>query len=140
VASASENVEMLKRTYRDWHESKGQSVKGWLDLVADHIRVRSLAGGAPGVEFTKEARSKAEFAAYFRGLLADWEMIHYTVEQFIAEGDHVVMRGSTAWRNRKTRRVIDTPKADFWTFRDGKAVEFHEFYDTAGVLAALAPA
>jgi uncharacterized protein len=29
-----------------------------------------------------------------------------------------------------------TPKADFWTFRDGKVVEFHEFYDTAALIAA----
>jgi ketosteroid isomerase-like protein len=32
-----------------------------------------------------------------------------------------------------------TPKADFWTFRNGKAVEFHEFYDTAALIAAAKP-
>jgi ketosteroid isomerase-like protein len=28
------------------------------------------------------------------------------------------------------------PKADFWRFRDGKVVEFHEFYDTAALYDA----
>jgi ketosteroid isomerase-like protein len=30
-------------------------------------------------------------------------------------------------------------KADFWTFRDGKVVEFHELYDTAALLAGARP-
>ena len=40
-------------------------------------------------------------------------------------------RGRTAHRPD-----VDTPKADFWTFRDGKIVEFYELYDTAALLAA----
>jgi hypothetical protein len=63
-------------------------------------------------------------------------MIHYTTEQFIVEGDDIAVRGSTSWRNRKTGLVCDTPKADFWTFRDGKIVEFREYYDTAALIAA----
>jgi ketosteroid isomerase-like protein len=31
---------------------------------------------------------------------------------------------------------VDTPKIDFWRFRDGKVVEFYEYYDTARVFAA----
>jgi len=32
----------------------------------------------------------------------------------------------------------ETPKVDFWRFRDGKAVEFYEYFDTACVAAAAA--
>jgi ketosteroid isomerase-like protein len=46
------------------------------------------------------------------------------------------MLGSTAWRNRRTQRVVDTPKADLLTFRGGRIVEFFEFYDTAKLFAA----
>ena len=66
-------------------------------------------------------------------------MINYKTEEFIAEGERVAVRGSTAWQNRKTKRVVDTPKADFWTFRDGKVTEFHEFYDTAALIDGDAP-
>ena len=66
-------------------------------------------------------------------------MVHYTTGDFIAEGERVAMLGSTGWRNRKTGRVLDTPKADFWTFRDGKIVEFHELYDNAALIAAATP-
>src|SRR5262249_25964551 len=83
--------------------------------------------------------SKEQFKRYFDGLLADWEMINYKTGQFIAEGERVAMLGSTAWRNRRTGREVDTPKADFWTFEGGKVVEFHELYDTAGLAAAAQP-
>jgi uncharacterized protein len=63
-------------------------------------------------------------------------MIHYTVDEYIAQDDAVFARGSTAWRNKKTGKTVDTPKADFWRFRDGKVVEFYEYYDTAGIIAA----
>ena len=131
------NVARLKHAYRQWHETRGGSTEVRLDLAADDVRVGSLADGAQGVEFTKRVRSRDEFRRYFEGLRTDWEMIHYTTDQFVAEGAVVVMRGSTAWRHRKTGREVDTPKADFVTFRDGKIVEFYEFYDTAALLAAL---
>lgn len=119
--------------------SKGKSVQTWVDLFADNVRLRSLADGRPGADFTREVRSKNEVMQYFTGLLNDWEMIHYTTDDFIVDGERVAMRGSTAWRNLKTGRTVETRKADFVTFRDGKIVEFDEFYDTAGLLAALQP-
>jgi uncharacterized protein len=114
-------------------------VKVWLDLVADDVKVRSLAAGAPAAPFTGAIDSKQQFQRYFDGLLADWEMINYKTGLFIAEGERVARLGSTAWRHRKTGREVDTPKADFWTFRDGKVVEFHELYDTAALVAASQP-
>jgi ketosteroid isomerase-like protein len=122
MGSPSDNVAKLKHAYRQWHESKGGSVKAWLDLMADDVRCFSLAAGAPSAEFTAPISSKKDFERYFKGLLADWEMIHYTTDTFVAEGDRVAVLGSTAWRNRKTGRSVDTAKADFWTFRDGKVV------------------
>jgi ketosteroid isomerase-like protein len=136
MSNPGENVARLKDAYRQWHESKGGSVQAWLDLMADDVSVRSLANGGAGAEFTSEIRSKADFKRYFDGLLGEWEMINYRTGEFIAEGDWVAMRGSTAWKNRATGRVVDTPKADFWRFRDGKVVEFHEFYDTAALFDA----
>jgi hypothetical protein len=139
MGTPAENVAKLKDAYRQWHETKGASVKVWLDLMADDVKVRSLGAGAPAVPFTSKINSKEQFKGYFEGLLGDWEMINYKTGHFIAEGERVAMLGSTAWRNRKTRREVDTPKADFWTFRDGKVVEFYEFYDTAALAAAAQP-
>ncbi len=137
--SDPKNAAKLRQAYEQWHKTKGQSVDTWMDLFADNVRLRSLAGGRPGADFTREVRSKMEMGKYFSGLLGDWDMIHYTADEFIVDGDRIAMRGSTAWRHRKTGRQVETRKADFVTFKDGKIVEFEEFYDTAGLLAAVQP-
>ena len=139
MGTPAQNVAILKEAYRQWHDTRGASVKVWLDLMADDVKVRSLADGKPAASFTTASNSKEQFKRYFDGLLAEWDMIHYKTDQFIAEGDRVAMLGSTAWRNRRTGREVNTPKADFWTFRDGKIVAFYERYDTAALVAAAQP-
>ena len=76
--------------------------------------------------------------AYFDGLLSGWTMVHYTMDEYIAQGDAVCARGSTAWINKSTGKKAETPKVDFWRFRDGKAIEFYEYFDTACVADAAA--
>ena len=132
-------MKVLKEAYARWHDSKGQSADHWMTVVADDIEFGSLARGTPEMAFATRYSNREALRDYFAGLLNDWEMIHYTVDEFVAQGDAVFMRGSTAWRNKRTGKEVDTPKIDFWRFRDGKAVEFYEYYDTARVVAAATP-
>ena len=136
MGDEAKNVEILKEAYARWHDSKGGSVDHWMSIVADDIRFGSLAQGAAPVAFATNYSNRAALRGYFDGLLSDWEMIHYTVDEFVAQGECVFARGSTAWRNKQTRKVVDTPKADFWRLRGGKVVEFYEYYDTARLIAA----
>jgi uncharacterized protein len=131
-----EHVAKLKRTYRLWAESKGSSFKPWLDLLSERLSFRSLADGIPGAEFTRGGDSRADVMRYFDELSQEWEMMRFEVDTFIAQHDRVAVLGSCAWRHRRTNKVADTPKADFYRFEGGRIVEFIEFYDTAKVLAA----
>ena len=134
--SETANVELLRRAYDLWNDSKANSVDHWLDLVADDVRWRSLAAGATGMEFTRDYDSKAGVEKYFADLGRQWAMNYYTVDEFIAQGDRVVMVGRCGWRNKQTGATIDTPKVDILTIRDSRIVEFFELYDTAKVLSA----
>ena len=136
MGDAAQNVEILKDAYKRWADSKGGSVDHWMSLCCEDIQFGSLARGAPEMCFANCYDNRSALRGYFEGLVADWEMIHYTVDEFVADGDKVVMRGSTAWRNKRTGQVAETPKVDFWRFRDGKVAEFYEYYDTARVFAA----
>jgi uncharacterized protein len=136
MSDEARNVELLKDAYGRWHDSKGASVDHWMSIVADDVRFGSLAQAAPVMSFACNYDSRESLRGYFDGLLSDWEMIHYTVDEFVAQGDAVFMRGSTAWRHKRTGKAVETPKIDFWRFRDGKAVEYYEYYDTARVFAA----
>ena len=136
---ATENVAKLKDAYRRWHETKGGSDQVWLDLMADDIKIRSIAAGAAPLEFTKKMSAKSQMQEYFAGLRRDWEMKYYTTDFFIAEGDRVAVQCMISFMFKSTGKVMVTPKADFWTFKDGKAIAFYEYYDTAALIEATKP-
>ena len=139
MGNEARHVEALKQAYARWSESKGKSSDHWLDMVHENIRFGSLAQGAPRVDFLTSYNSRDALTAYFSAILKDWDMVHFSADEYVAQGDAVVMRGSMAWRNKHTGKTVETPKVDFWRFRDGKAVEFYEYYDTARVIAAAMP-
>src|SRR5687768_1034991 len=117
MGTSAENVAKLKDAYQRWDQSKGKDTSMWTNLMAPDVRLRSLAGGRPGLEFTQECSSAADVARYLEGLTSDWEMLHYKTDVFAVDGERVVMLGSTSWRHKKTSQVFDTPKADLVTFR-----------------------
>ncbi|MEJ8856857.1 nuclear transport factor 2 family protein [Variovorax robiniae] len=136
TAEEERNVEILREGYRLWHESRAESSDYWMKLMADDVHWRSLGGGAAGSEFTRECSGKPLVQKYFEEMGSQWEMLGYDANEFIAQGDRVVMLGACRWRHRKTGKVVDSPKADVLRMRDGKLVDFMEFYDTAQAIAA----
>ncbi len=131
MSDESKNIEILKDAYDRWHETKAGSVDHWLYLMTDDVNFRSLAEGAKTMEFTRTSSCKDDVKHYFAGLTTDWEMIYYRIDEYIAQGDRVVALGHVSFKNNRTGKVLETPKADFHKFRDGKICEFFEFYDTA---------
>jgi uncharacterized protein len=133
------NVSLLKEAYKKWHDTKAGSAAHWLSLMTDDIQFRSLAAGAPRMEFTRTSTCKNDVKDYFTQLTSEWEMIRYDIDEYIAQGDRVVALGSCVYRNKKTGKILETPKADFHRFRDGKMCEFFEFYDTAQAISQATP-
>src|SRR5947207_12446708 len=104
------NVAVLTEAYRRWSESRGGSVDHWLSICAENLRFGSLAQGAvPAASYLGSYSARNELAKYFDGLKHDWEMIEYRVDQFVAQGERVVMLGFCSWRHRKTGKAVSTP-------------------------------
>jgi uncharacterized protein len=133
------HVALLREAYKKWHDTKGGSVDDWLELMTDDIQFRSLAGGAAKMEFTRTSTCKDEVKQYFFQLTNQWEMIHYTIHEYVAQGDRVVALGNCSFRHKQTGKILDTPKADFHKFRGGKICEFFEYYDTAQAISTATP-
>ena len=130
------NVALLRSAYAQWSSTKGLSSDMWMPILADDLKFGSLAAGAAHVAYLNNYDSKTALCAYFEGVAKHWSMVHHSADEFVAQGDVVIMRGKMAWQTKRTNKVFSTPKMDYWRFRDGKVVEFFEFYDTAGVQAA----
>ena len=137
--SQETHVSLLREAYKKWHDTKAGSVDHWLELMTDDIQFRSLAGGATKMEFTRTSTCKEEVRHYFSELTSQWEMIHYTIDEYIVQGERVVALGNCSFRHKQTGKVLDTPKADFHKFRGGKICEFFEFYDTAQAISSATP-
>ncbi len=133
------NIALLQHAYAQWNGSKGESVDHWFDIVDPNIKFGSLARGAPPVAFLTTYDNREALRENFKDLFYNRSMLHYTVDEYVAQGDAVFARGSCAWTNKHAGRSVETPKVDFWRFRDGKAIEFYEYYDTASVLQAASP-
>lgn len=132
------NVALLKKGYALWDQSRAsaESVAYWMGMISDDVQWRSLAAGAAGVEFTRTCASKGEVKHYFDELVENFELIAYETDEYIAQGDRVVMLGSCEWKHRGTGKIMKSPKADVHRLRDGKIVDFMEFYDTIAAQAA----
>src|SRR5262249_27518729 len=98
-------VKLLKEAYRRWHDTKAGSVDHWLNLMSDDVHFRSLAAGAANMEFTRTSTSKDQVREYFSQLTSQWEMIYYTINEYIAQGNRVAALGSCSFRNRQTGKI-----------------------------------
>lgn len=132
------NVALLKEGYAAWHDTSGDA-RVWYDIFADEIAWGSLADGRPGMEFTRPRASKEEVIDYFEGLAEDWSMEFYHINEYVAQGGRVVALGEMSWTHRRTGKTVTMPKVDVWMFRDGKATQFMEHYDTHQAISACEP-
>ena len=139
MSSEASNVEILKEAYRQWHETRGASVDHFISIVDHNVSFGSVARGAAPMQFASQYDNREVLRGYFKGLLAEWSMNFYDVKQYIAQDDMVVMQGVCSWTHKATGKICETPKVDIWRFRDGKAVEFYEMFDTAAAFAAAPP-
>ncbi|WP_342360935.1 nuclear transport factor 2 family protein [Terrarubrum flagellatum] len=139
TSELEQNVEKLRHAYRMWRDTKGDSVDIWLSLCANEIAFGSLIQGASPMEYMNFATTREDIRDYLTNIVDNWEMLEFEAEHFVAQGDRIVMLGYCSWKSRATGKSVWTPKADSWRFKDGKAVEFYEFFDTARALAAARP-
>jgi ketosteroid isomerase-like protein len=67
-----------------------------------------------------------------------WSEFSAVPDEFLDAGSDVVVLGRYRGKAKGTGRRLDVPFVHVWTLRDGKAVRFRQFLDTAGWNAALA--
>jgi ketosteroid isomerase-like protein len=127
----------LRDAYGLWSESGGTRSDHWMELLGETIEMRSVLTPDLPDDLAATRRTHSGALEYFQTVARDWEMIHFTVDRFIGDGDDVVMVGRCAWRNRATGRTVDTPKVDVWHFEQGKAVSFLEMFDSLGFVRAI---
>jgi len=127
----------LAAAYEAWHETRGRSPDRFFSLYSDDIALHSILEASFNDQMRGPFMGKTAAIAYFAAIAEQWEMLDARTDAFVARGDRVVWVGRAVWRNLKTLRVVDGPKVDVWTVRDGLAVHFLEMFDSYGCARAL---
>ena len=76
---------------------------------------------------------------YFEILAKEVEIQRYETREFIAQGDRVVVLAGIQIVHKRVNRSESYDKIDVFKMRDGRLVEFHEYYDTAKAMAMYRP-
>ena len=130
------HVALLRMAYQRWNDSKGADADSWSDILANDMKFGSLAGGAAHLINASNSTGKEAMRAFFTMVPKSWLLLSFSVDEFVAQGDTVVMRGRISWQNKRTGKVFSSPKFDYWRFKNGQVVEYFEACDTAGIQAA----
>lgn len=134
----SDNLSRLKACYQAWNDTKGDR-EAWRGILAEPFTLHSIDENAPGLEFAKDRFSREEALDYLTAALKEWEMVHFTPETFVSEGDKIAVFGRMGYRHKVTGKEADARMAHLWRFEDGKAAGVIEIFDTAVAVAAATP-
>ena len=68
-----------------------------------------------------------------------WDEFTAEPDEFLDAGTEIVVLGRYRGIAKQTGKKLDVPFVHVWSVREGKAVRFRQFLDTAGWVAALDP-
>ena len=127
---SQENVAVVRSAYDAFRRGNVQMI---FHLLHAEIEIYQ----SEGVPWGGTYKGHQEIASFIEKLT---ETIESRVEpdQYIEdEAGHVVAVGHTRGRVRATGREFDVPAVHVWTIREGKAVKFEAYIDTAEMRVAL---
>lgn len=127
------NSDIVRQAYAYFGEG---NIEGLLSLCSSDVcwSVPSI----PNANFGGERRGKPAVAEFFSELVADEEIVHFEPKNFVSEGETVMVLGESRSVVRATNREYSTGWAHAFTVRDGRIVDFHEYFDSMDGVAAFA--
>lgn len=129
----------LDAAYDEWHRSGGTTPQTFFELMDPAIEFHSiLENRFPCDPMAGPFFGKPAVLAYYAAIAEGWELLSCRTERIVGEGDTVVWTGRVSWRQRRTMRLLESPKADIWTVWNGKAIRYLELFDTAAYSEAAA--
>ncbi|HYF08304.1 MAG TPA: nuclear transport factor 2 family protein, partial [Acetobacteraceae bacterium] len=127
--SASANQLRLRSLYASYAAGNRTAFN---DLLAEDVSWHSV--GPPGLPWSGQRTGRDAVIDYFRTLEREADILGYTLEHGIEQGDWLILLATIRVRMGQEDSPRDYPKVDVVRFRDGKVAEFREYYDTAAAL------
>jgi len=100
-----------------------------LALLTDDVEW--WVAGPPEIPYAGTFRGHDEAAQFFAAFDGAIDYESWEAQEFIAEGETVVVIGEERWRAKASGRVVDNPWVLVLTVRGGKIAGFRAYEDTA---------
>lgn len=111
-------------------------VNGFAALMAPDIIWRE-AEGNPYEDLNPYIGPEAVLSGLFARLLTEWDDFTATPNEFVVEGDRVVVFGRYGQTWKSTGQELDIPFVHSWTVQEGRLVAFQQHTDTAALVAVM---
>lgn len=92
-----------------------------------------IYGPAKVFSFAGKRRGKKEVLETLEALSKEFSAERYEPTVVLADGNRSAVMSDTTFRQTRTGRILSFRIADFMVFRNGRIVEFREFWDTFDV-------
>jgi uncharacterized protein len=126
------NVDVLREGY----EAFGRGdLDGAMANFADDIQWENP--NAPQLPHSGVVNGKDGVRQFFEDFVQQWEQLSVTPDEFIEDGDTVVVLGHTEGKGKETGKEVKLPFVHVWRFNDGKASRVQLLTDTALAADAL---
>lgn len=129
----SENQAIVKKAYEDFADGDVPAVLAVLD---GDIRWFE-AEGNPHWQGSPWIGPQQIVEHVFTRIMQEYDEFTITVNRIVGLGDTVVMEGRYTGSGTATGRPLDAQVAHVWDFKDGKAVRFQQYGDTAQMQQVL---
>lgn len=124
-------MDMVQQAYQS---VKAGDVQSLLNLLAEDVQWQLPE--MENVPFAGTWHGREQVGQFFSTVVQTQDVIEFELEEFIAQGDKVVVLGRFSQRVKSTDRISASAWAHVWTVKDGKVIHFREYVDTAAVSRA----
>lgn len=124
-STSKSTVETVKALYESFAERDIAAIRDLMHPDVELHEPRGIAGGGTHRGFDEIVEN------VFSRLGTEWEDVSVVPEQFVADGDTVVVLHTWSGTYRKTGKSVEYPNAHVFEFVDGTIVRWRSYADTA---------
>src|ERR1700733_564339 len=123
--SEQQNLLSVRQLYQGFIQGDLEAI---LKPLAEDVDWQ-IVGHFKKVPWSAVWRGRRELEKYFTILAEALEVELFQPDEFIVDGDKVVVLGHERMVARATGRVVEASWAQVWTFRDGIVIRYREYTD-----------
>ena len=121
------NVKLIQDMYTAFSRGDGPAVLSAMDPTI----VWNEAEGFPYADLNPYSGPAAVAEGVFFRLATEWDNFQASPAQFLDAGDTIIVTGRYTATYKASKKPLDAQFAHFWQIKDGKAVGFQQYTDTA---------